>query len=46
LDDQLGEAYNSLAGIQHSRNDLEGAEASYQRVLELNPNYAAAYYWY
>jgi tetratricopeptide (TPR) repeat protein len=42
----LGEAYNSLAGIQHSRNDLEGAEASYQRALELNPNYAAAYYSY
>jgi TolB-like protein/Tfp pilus assembly protein PilF len=46
LDDQLGEAYNTLAGIQHSRNDLEGAEATYQRALELNPNYAAAYYGY
>jgi tetratricopeptide (TPR) repeat protein len=46
LDDRLGEAYSALAAIKHTRNDLEGAEASYQRALELNPNYAAAYYSY
>jgi TolB-like protein/Tfp pilus assembly protein PilF len=46
LDDQLGEAYNSLAGIKEERGDLEGAEAMYRRALELNPNYATAYYWY
>jgi TolB-like protein/Tfp pilus assembly protein PilF len=46
LDDRLGEAYNSLGGIKHARFDLEGAEATYQRALELNPNYATAYYWY
>ena len=46
LDDQLGEAYNSLAGIKEERGDYEGAEAMYRRALELNPNYATAYYWY
>jgi tetratricopeptide (TPR) repeat protein len=46
LDDQLGEAYNSLAGIKEERRDIEGAEAMYRRALELNPNYAMAYNWY
>jgi tetratricopeptide (TPR) repeat protein len=46
LDDALGEAYNSLAGILQERGDLEAAVATYQRSLELNPNYATAYYWY
>jgi tetratricopeptide (TPR) repeat protein len=46
LDDQSGEAYNSLAGIKEERRDYEGAEAMYRRALELNPNYATAYYWY
>jgi tetratricopeptide (TPR) repeat protein len=46
LDDQLGEAYTSLASIKEERGDYEGAEAMYRRALELNPNYATAYYWY
>ena len=46
LDDQLGEVYNSLAGIKHEGNDPKGAEAMYRRALELNPNYATAYIWY
>jgi TolB-like protein/Tfp pilus assembly protein PilF len=46
LDDQLGEAYSSLAGIKQERGDFEGAEAMYRRALELNPNYAKAYYDY
>jgi TolB-like protein/Tfp pilus assembly protein PilF len=46
LDDQLGEAYNSLAGIKEERWDFGGAEAMYRRALELNPNYATAYHWY
>jgi TolB-like protein/Tfp pilus assembly protein PilF len=46
LDDQLGEVYNSLAGIKEERGDLNGAEAMYRRALELNPNYAMAYSWY
>ena len=46
LDDQLGEAYNSLAGIKFERRDHTGAEAMYRRSLELNPNYATAYFDY
>jgi TolB-like protein len=46
LDDQLGEAYNSLASIKEERQDFEGAEAMYRRALELNPNYKLAYYNY
>jgi TolB-like protein len=46
LDGGLGEAYTSLAKILQERGDSEGAEATYQRALELNPNYAPAYYWY
>jgi TolB-like protein len=46
LDDQLGDAYNSLGGIKFARFDARGAEAAYQRALELNPNYAAAYSGY
>ena len=46
LDDGLGEAYNSLAGILQERDEAEAAEAMYLRALELNPNYATAYYWY
>jgi tetratricopeptide (TPR) repeat protein len=46
LDDRSGEAYNSLGGIKDVRGDFEGAEAAYQRALELNPNYATTYHWY
>jgi len=46
LDDQLGEAYNSLASIKQERRDFEGAEAMYRRALELSPNYKIAYYYY
>jgi TolB-like protein/DNA-binding winged helix-turn-helix (wHTH) protein/Tfp pilus assembly protein PilF len=45
-DDQLGEAYTSLAGFKQERRDYEGAEAMYRRALELNPNYATTYYHY
>ena len=46
LDDGLGEAYNSLAGILQERGDFEAAEATFKRALELNPNYSTAYHWY
>jgi TolB-like protein/DNA-binding winged helix-turn-helix (wHTH) protein/cytochrome c-type biogenesis protein CcmH/NrfG len=46
LDDRLGEVYVSLARIKTVEGDLEGAEATYQRALELSPNYAIAYQWY
>jgi tetratricopeptide (TPR) repeat protein len=43
LDDRSGEAHAVLGFIQVERGELEGAEAAYQRALELNPNYAWAY---
>jgi TolB-like protein/Tfp pilus assembly protein PilF len=46
LDDRLAEAYTSLGGIGHNRNDYEAAETAYQRALELNPNYVTTYQWY
>jgi tetratricopeptide (TPR) repeat protein len=46
LDDQLGEAYATIAGIKFDRFDARGAEAAFQRALELSPNYASAYSWY
>jgi TolB-like protein/DNA-binding winged helix-turn-helix (wHTH) protein/lipoprotein NlpI len=46
LDDRLGEAYTALGGIKYDRNDVEGAEAAFQRALELSPSYATTYHWY
>jgi len=46
LDDQLGEAYNSLASIREYARDYEAAERNYRRALELAPNYADAAHWY
>ena len=47
LDDQLGEAYATLAVYQRMKNnDLAEAEVAFKRALELNPNYATAHQWY
>ncbi len=46
MGDRLGEAYAVLARIQLMKNDVEGSEATFQRALELNPNYAFAYFNY
>ncbi len=46
LDDQLGEAYNALAAVKEDLHDYAGAEAAFQRALELNPNHAPTYHWY
>ena len=46
LDDQLGEAYTSLAAIRGDANDPDGAETAFKTALELNPNYPTAYHWY
>jgi len=46
LDDQLGEAYNSLASIREYARDYEAAERNYRRAVELAPNYADAAHWY
>ena len=46
LNDQLGEAYNALAAVKEDMHDYAGAEAAFQRALELNPNHVATYHWY
>jgi tetratricopeptide (TPR) repeat protein len=42
LDDRLAEAHVALAAVKWWRNDVEGAEAAFQRALALNPNSLAA----
>ncbi|MHC4221419.1 MAG: tetratricopeptide repeat protein, partial [Planctomycetota bacterium] len=46
IDNDLGEAYASLAWIHdyYGRNDE--VETAYQKAIELSPNYASAYKWY
>jgi TolB-like protein/Flp pilus assembly protein TadD len=46
LNDELGEAYLSLAELKNELNQPAEAEAAYQRALELAPGYASAYHWY
>jgi serine/threonine protein kinase/tetratricopeptide (TPR) repeat protein len=47
IDDNLAEAHVSLAMVQKEYDwDWSGADRSYQRALELNPNYAVAYQWF
>ncbi|HMS41627.1 MAG TPA: hypothetical protein PKE69_15450, partial [Pyrinomonadaceae bacterium] len=44
IDDQMAEAHAALADIQVYYDwDWAGAEASFKRALELNPNYATAH---
>ena len=46
-DDTLAEAHTSMASIkQVTEWDWQGAENSYRRAIELNPNYATAHHWY
>jgi len=46
IDNDLGEAYASLANIHIYYNRKGEAETAYQKAIELSPNYASAYYWY
>jgi DNA-binding winged helix-turn-helix (wHTH) protein/Tfp pilus assembly protein PilF len=47
IDDALAEAHASLGyTLAHFDWDFSGAERSYRRALELNPNYATAHQWY
>ena len=47
LDDTLAEAHTSLAFIKVWYDwDWQGAEAEYNRAIELNPNYSTAHHWY
>jgi len=46
LNDQLGEAYASLANFYEDLEEGEKEVAAYLKAIELNPNYAQAYLWY
>ena len=47
IDDQSAEAHTALAYTQTFYDwDWAGAERSFKRALELNPNYATAHQWY
>jgi tetratricopeptide (TPR) repeat protein len=46
LDDQLGEAYVSLAAVNELDGNYAAAEAAYVQAIELNPGYATAHSWY
>jgi serine/threonine protein kinase/tetratricopeptide (TPR) repeat protein len=47
IDDSLAEAHTSLGFVKTRYEwDWEGAEASFRRAIELNPNYALAHQWY
>lgn len=47
LDDQMGEAHCSLGYLQAFYDwDFAAAEASFQKAIELAPNYATAHQWY
>jgi TolB-like protein/Tfp pilus assembly protein PilF len=46
INDQLGEAYASLASGHIFRGDYEQAEEAFKKAIELSPNYASAYQWY
>jgi TolB-like protein/DNA-binding winged helix-turn-helix (wHTH) protein/Tfp pilus assembly protein PilF len=47
LDGELAEGHTSLAYVKFWYDwDWAGAEAEFQRALELNPSYATAHQWY
>ena len=46
LNDQLGEAYLSLAGVHGYYERYAEAEQAFKKAIELSPGYASAYQWY
>ena len=46
INDQLGEAYLSLAEVDEFHERHDQAEANYKKAIELNPGYVTAFLWY
>jgi TolB-like protein/Tfp pilus assembly protein PilF len=46
LNNQLAEAYTSMAFVYVDRGEREKAVAAFEKSIELNPNYAQTYHWY
>ncbi len=46
LDDRLGEAYASRAGLEGLKLNGPAAEADFRKAIELSPNYSMAHMWY
>ena len=46
LDDTLAEAHAAMGLLKSYKNDAAGAEQSYRRAIELNPNSSIAHYRY
>lgn len=47
LDDSLAQVHELLAGVKlHSEWDWHGAEESYRRAIQLDPNHADAHFFY
>lgn len=46
LNDQLGEAYASLALYYVNIQEVDKGKSAILKAIELNPNYAQAYHWY
>jgi len=47
IDNNLAEAHTSFAHAKQEYEwDFAAAEKSYQRAIELNPNYATSHHWY
>ncbi|MBI2947298.1 MAG: tetratricopeptide repeat protein, partial [Verrucomicrobia bacterium] len=46
IDNQLAEAYTTIAWLKQMNWDWAGAEEAYLRAIALNPDYAGARIWY
>src|SRR5262245_19646609 len=46
LDQRLAEAHVAVGSVKYLENEVEGAEAAFQRALTLNPNSVFAILWY